>query len=261
MKKTKKIITISASLATYNEENNIVDCITSLKKIADEIVIVDGESKDRTTQLAQKMGARVISTSNKSMFNINKNLAIKNCTGEWVLLMDADERISDELTQEIKQTVQGDALYSGYWINRRNWFLGGFLKKGGAYPDAVIRLFRRGKGILPEISVHEQVEIDGEVGYLNNDILHFTDPSFERYLKRAIRYTDETAQYLKEKDPGRGVFQIINYMIVRPFTTFLNIYLRHKGYQDGFRGFIWALFSGAHYFYAYVKYWEFRKQI
>ncbi|OGE13286.1 hypothetical protein A3G14_05390 [Candidatus Curtissbacteria bacterium RIFCSPLOWO2_12_FULL_38_9] len=257
MKKTKKKTIISAALATYNEENNIVDCIDSLKKIADEIVIVDGSSTDRTFQLAKKMGVKILTTSNKPMFNINKNLAIENCNGNWILLMDADERIGDELAEEILSAVSRQpSTVNGFWINRKNWFLGEYLKKGGTYPDSVIRLFKKGKGRLPEKDVHEQVQVEGEVGRLENDILHLSDPDFERYLKRAIRYTDRTAQNLREIDPGKGVVQIVNYIVVKPIVTFLNIYFRHKGYQDGFRGFVWALFSGAHHFYSYVKYWS-----
>ena len=256
MEKTKKIIKISAALATYNEEDNIVDCIDSLKKIADEIVIVDGSSTDRTFQLAQKMGAKIITTSNKPMFNINKNMAIENCNGKWILLLDADERISDALAKEIKNLIKVKPKENGFWINRKNWFLGGYLKKGGVYPDSVIRLFKNGKGKLAEKDVHEQVKVEGEVGRLENDILHLSDPSFERYLKRAIRYTDRTADHLKEMNPGRGMAQVINYMVVKPIFTFINIYVRHKGYQDGFRGFVWALFSGVHHFYSYVKYWS-----
>ena len=254
-----KKITISAALATFNEEENIVDCLESLKGFTDEIVIADGSSTDRTAELAQKLGAKVIITTNKPMFHINKNLAIDNCHGDWIFLIDADERVSKELADEIIRAVSRNPKENGFWVNRRNWFLGGFLTKGGAYPDAVIRLFRRGKGRLPQISVHEQVAIDGEVGHLKNDILHFADPSFERYLLRANRYTDQTAREIKEKDPGRGVITLIYYMVIKPIATFLTIYFRHKGYQDGFRGFVWALFSGFHYFYAYVKYWERKK--
>ena len=251
-----KHIRISAALATFNEEENIIDCCQSLKKAADEIVVVDGSSTDRTRELARKLGVKIIKTTNKPMFHINKNLAIKNCTNDWVLLMDADERINDDLAREIKELVENNPKENGFWINRKNWFLGGFLKKGGAYPDSVIRLFRRGKGILPEVSVHEQVKIDGEVSHLKHDILHYGDGDFERYLKRSIRYTDLTADELKRKNPGRGAVQIIYHMIVKPTITFLDIYIRHKGYIDGFRGFIWAFFSAAHHFYAYTKYWH-----
>jgi len=133
--------------------------------------------------------------------------------------------------------------------------LGGFLKKGGAYPDSVIRLFRRGKARLPEENVHEQLKVKGKVGYLKNPLLHFADPSFSRYLERANRYTDLTAQELVKQNPGKNILSILNYMLIKPSITFYNLYFRHKGFQDGFRGFIWALFSGFHYFYAYAKYW------
>lgn len=256
MKDSKKKVRISAALATYNEENNIVDCINSLKQIADEIIVVDGTSTDRTAELTQISGAKVIETSNKAMFHINKNMAINACRGDWILLMDADERISTELASEIKKMVGENPVENGFWINRKNWFLGGYLNKGGAYPDRVIRLFRKGKGILPERSVHEQVKISGNAGYLESDIIHLADPTLERYLLRAIRYTDRSADDLRAKDPGRGIIQVINFLIVKPLSTFLSIYIRHRGYEDGFRGFIWALFSGAHHFLAYVKYWH-----
>ena len=252
MKKPK----ISAALATFNEEENIIDCLESLKNFADEIVIADGSSTDRTPELAVKMGAKVIKTTNRPMFHINKNLAIDNCHGQWVFLIDADERISKELAAEIKKKVGESPKENGFWVNRRNWFLGGFLTKGGAYPDSVIRLIRRGKGRLPEVSVHEQIVIDGEVGRLKNDLLHFADPSFSRYLSRANRYTSQTAAQITKEDPGTGVWPVTYYMAFKPILIFLSIYFKHRGYVDGFRGFVWALFSGAHHFYAYVKYWE-----
>ena len=249
-------IKISSALATYNEENNIVDCIKSLKQFADEIVIVDGSSTDRTASLAKEMKAKVIETTNKSMFHVNKNMAIDNCTGDWIFLIDADERISPQLASEIKKIVGKKPAENGFWVNRKNWFLGGYLEKGGAYPDKVIRLFKRGKGRLPENDVHEQVRIEGNVGNLREDILHLADPTFSRYLMRANRYTEQTAQKITEKDPGSGPITAIKYIFFKPVFTFISIYLRHKGYVDGFRGFAWALFSSAHHFYSYIKYWE-----
>lgn len=247
---------ISAAVATYNEENNIVDCLKSLKQFADEIIVVDGHSTDRTISLAKDLGAKVIETTNKPMFHINKNLAIDNCTNPWIFLIDADERVNETLAQEIKNKVRGNPKENGFWVNRRNWFLGGFLKKGGAYPDSVIRLFKNGKGRLPEISVHEQVKIEGKTSHLENDILHLADPNFQRYLMRANRYTNQTAQEIKKNNPQTGTISIIQFLFLKPLLTFISIYWRHKGYKDGFRGFIWALFSATHHFYAYVKYWE-----
>lgn len=247
---------ISAALATYNEEENILDCIESLKQFAQEIVVVDGSSEDRTVQIAEKSGAKVIKTSNKPMFHINKNMAIDNCKGDWIFLIDADERVSKELSNEIKETVSKNPAESGFWVPRANWFLGGFLKKGGAYPDSVIRLFKRHKGRLPELSVHEQVKIDGKVGSLKCDILHYADPNFSRYLMRADRYTQETAKNIAQKNPGKSTATLLYYSLLKPTFIFLKIYFRHKGYKDGFRGFIWAFFSAFHYFFAYVKYFK-----
>ncbi len=250
-----KSLKISIALATHNEEANIENCLKSSQDFADEIVIADGSSSDKTIQIAKKFKAKVIITTNKAMFHINKNMAINSCKGKWVLLLDADERLTPELKNEIAKTIKSNPTENAFWINRKNWFLGGFLKKGGAYPDSVIRLFRRGKARLPEENVHEQLKVKGKVGYLKNPLLHFADPSFSRYLERANRYTDLTAQELVKQNPGKNILSILNYMLIKPSITFYNLYFRHKGFQDGFRGFIWALFSGFHYFYAYAKYW------
>lgn len=247
---------ISAAIATYNEAENIEPCLTSLKQFASEIVIVDGSSTDNTVEIARKHGAKVITVANKPMFHINKNLAISNCSQPWIFLIDADERVSADLATEITGIVKAGPAHNGYWVNRRNWFLGGYLKKGGAYPDSVLRLFKKGKGRLPEVSVHEQVAVDGTTGQLKCDLLHLADPNFARYLSRANRYTTQTALGIKAKNPGTNVFSVSTYLVFYPIWTFCKLYIRHKGYEDGFRGFVWALFSGYHYFYAYVKYWQ-----
>lgn len=253
--------TVSAALATYNEEENIVDCLNSLKNFATEIVVVDGRSKDKTRELAQKLGAKVIKTTNKAMFHINKNMAIDAAGGDWVFLVDADERVTKELAVEIKNKISANPQENGFWVNRRNWFLGRFLTKGGAYPDSVIRLFRKGKGHLPQISVHEQVKVEGAIGRLQNNILHLADPNFARYLMRANRYTAQTAEAIAKINPGFDLLTIIKCTIAKPLFTFLQIYFRHRGYADGFAGFVWALFSAAHHFLAYVKYWEISRKI
>ncbi|MEK7580986.1 MAG: glycosyltransferase family 2 protein [Patescibacteria group bacterium] len=245
---------ISVALACYNEETNIVDCIEAAKLLADEIIVVDGHSRDRTAELARQQGAIVVEVPNKKMFHINKNIAIKNCTNEWVFVLDADERITEDLAIEIKKTLRKVSNEKGFWINRKNWFLGGYLTKGGAYPDAVIRLFKNGYGIHPEKDVHEQIAIKGPLGHITSPLLHLADPNFARYLERANRYTDETKRHFKEQKLAKNFPNTIYYVIIKPAITFFKIYVRHKGYVDGFRGFVWALFSSAHYFYAYSKY-------
>lgn len=247
---------ISAALAVYNEEQNILDCINSLKQFAFEIIVVDGNSKDRTREIAEELGATVFKVPNKKMFHINKNLAINKCKGDWIFLIDADERVTEQLAKEIISKIKENPAESGFWISRKNWFLGGFLTKGGAYPDSVIRLFKKGKGILPEKDVHEQIKITGDVGTLESDIIHLADPDFSRYLKRFDRYTAQTAEILHKNNSGINIFALIYFLMIKPVVVFFAIYIRHKGYTDGFRGFAWALFSGAHHFFAYAKYFE-----
>lgn len=248
-----KDITLSVAIATFNEEQNIGKCISSIKDIADEIVVVDGFSTDRTRQVAEGLGARIIKATNKPIFHINKNIAISACRGKWILQLDADEVVTKELGNEImrlanKPITSGD--YVGYWLKRRNYFLGRFLKKGGQYPDPVIRLFQKGKGRLPAEDVHEQMKINGSVGWLKNDLLHFGTPNFERYFLRERRYASLEAGFIKARHEF-FLFALIKYVFYLPIFTFLSIFFRHKGFIDGWRGFIFAALSSFHFIWAY----------
>src|SRR5258706_11294276 len=131
--------TLSVVLATFNEEKNIPDCLESVKNFADEIIIVDGSSTDKTVEVAKQYGARVAVVANNPMFHINKQKAIDMATKDWILQLDADERVTPELAGEIRSVInhQSSIINSadGYWIPRKNWFLGRFLMKGGLYPD------------------------------------------------------------------------------------------------------------------------------
>lgn len=251
---------ISVAMATYNEEENIADFLDSVKDWVWEIVIVDGYSSDRTTEIAERYGAKIIKAKNVPIFHINKQKAISACSGDWILQLDADERVSPELRDEILQVTSAKNLenmeINGYWLPRKNWFLGRFLKKGGQYPDYTLRLYRRGKGHLPCKSVHEQAEVEGKVGYLRNDLIHLADPSFERYLTRFNRYTSLMADEMAEKKAALNFLTAIGYLFFKPFFWFLWTFLRHKGYQDGFPGFIFSSFSAFRYIVAYIKYWE-----
>lgn len=267
-----KSATLSIALATYNEQDNIVDCLKSIKGIATEVIVVDGSSTDQTRQLAKKHKAKVYKTTNKPIFHINKNLAIKKCKGDWILQLDADERLTQELKEEIAQVLSGsyfgytdwrssqkyqaDTPPVAYWLKRRNYFLGHYFTKSGQYPDPVIRLFRRGFATLPAKSVHEQMKVNGPLAWLKSDLDHFATPTFSRYIQRENRYSSLTAQELKDGGVTINPFSFINYIFIKPLSTFLAIYLRHKGFQDGFSGFVFALFSGLHHALSYIKLWE-----
>lgn len=244
---------LSAVLATYNEEKNIGDCLETVRQLADEIVVVDGSSTDRTREIARKHGAKVIKTSNPLNFHINKNKAIDAASGDWILQLDADERVTPELANEIKKAIQKPSL-DGYWLPRKNYFLGRFLKKGGQYPDYTLRLYRKGKGRLPAKDVHEQAEVRGKVGYLKSELLHYRDTSFKKYLAGLGRYTTILAEQMREENLSKNPFELIDYLLVKPAWWFLKAYFRHKGFVDGWQGFVFALFSSFRFPIAYLKY-------
>lgn len=248
--------TLSVVLATYNEENNIKKCLQSVKDLADEVIVVDGSSEDNTLEIARKIGARVIKTTNKPMFHTNKQMAIDEAKCDWVLQLDADEIISDMLKKEISEILTKGSDFSAFYIPRKNYFLGKWLKKGGQYPDPVIRLFKRGKAYLPQQSVHEQLEVKGKVGKLEGHLNHYTAPNFSRYITNANRYTSLTADKLTNQGLGTGILESLNYIIFKPAWTFFLLYFRHKGFFDGYQGFVFALFSALHWPIAFMKHWE-----
>lgn len=253
--------TLTVALAVYNEESNITHCLEAVKDIADQIVVVDGHSTDNTVSLAKKFSnTKIISTTNKPIFHINKQMAIDAATSDWILQLDADEVVSPELATEIKKLLTKsftEVKEAGFWIKRKNFFLGRFLTKGGAYPDSTIRLYKKGLGRLPCLSVHEQAQIDGPVGILKNDLLHYADPSFSRYLLRNNRYTTLIAQELKDQKIPLNIFSFLNYFILKPIYWFLLAYFRHRGYVDGFAGFVFAWYSSLRFPISYIKYFEF----
>lgn len=246
--------TLSVVLAVFNEENNLGDCLDSIANIANEIVIVDGGSKDNTVEIALKYGAKVIKTDNPPIFHINKNKAIDAAQCDWILQLDGDERVTPQLQKEIERIINSGTSLNGFWIPRRNFFLNRFLIKGGQYPDYTMRLYRKGKGRLPAKDVHEQAEIDGEVGYLKNDLLHFRDTNFPKYLAGLNRYTDLIALQMRQKKVAKNPLELVNYFFVKSIVWFLKTYIRHKGFMDGTAGFIFSFFSSLRFPIAYYKY-------
>jgi glycosyltransferase involved in cell wall biosynthesis len=251
-----KSLRLSVVLATHNEAGNLPRCLDSVGDLADEIIIVDGQSSDDTVKIARKYSARIISTSNKPNFHINKKIGIDAARGEWVLQLDADEALSKDLYREIEQIISHPSETYGYWMPRLNNFLGRFLTKGGQYPDYTLRLYKNGKGNLPAKDVHEQAVVEGPVGYLKHDLLHYGTPDFENYLTRYNRYTSLLADQLKDEHLPINILSAVKYLIIKPKIEFLSIFIRHRGYVDGFAGFIFALFSGLRFAVAYIKYWQ-----
>jgi glycosyltransferase involved in cell wall biosynthesis len=281
--------TLAVAIATFNEEQNLGLCLESIKNLADEIVIVDGSSSDKTVEIAKSFGAKVLVKDNPQMFHINKQKAIDMTTSDWILQLDADERVSKELAEEIKKFInmtdaeieeyqknipriklfqrhqdlieardgklgKADKPYAAFFLPRANYFLGRYLKAGGVYPDGVIRLFKKDKAYLPCKDVHEQFEVDGRVGWLQNDLLHYDSPTFEKYLTRNNRYTSFIAtQYKQEKLP-KNIFNFVKYIFGLPLYWFLMTFIRHKGFKDSWQGFVFSFFSALRFPISYIKY-------
>ncbi len=246
---------ISIVIATYNEEKNIERCLISIKDLADEIIIVDGKSTDKTVSIAQKYTDRIYLIDNDPMFHKNKQYALSKATHPWILQLDADEEVSDSLALEIKDTIETKTTFDGYYIPRKNIFLGQWIKKGGLYPDYVVRLLKKNKGHFPALSVHEQIHVDGKVGYLKNNLLHYPYDSIGEYLRKANAYTTLTAYDFQKNNLKTSPINIIRYLIWLPLNTSVLIFVRHKGLYDRLPGFIWAVLSGSHHFFAFSKYY------
>lgn len=286
MKNTRQ--TISVVLATFNEEANIKACLDSVKDWVDEMIIVDEQSTDKTKEIAEKLGAKVYSEPHEQIFHITKNKAINKAKSTWILQLDADERILPEMKKEIIGILEGEYTgydnwisplrksinkiikifhapqklkqpASAYWLPRKNYFLTRYLKNTGQYPDPVIRLFQKGKGILPAKDVHEQLKVDGVVGWLKTDLDHYATPDFSRYLLRENRYSSLQARFYKEAGLKVNFINTIKFLFCKPTGTFLNLYLRRRGFLDGFPGFVFSLYSGLHHAFSYMKLWELYK--
>lgn len=248
----QKIDNLSVVLAVFNEEANIKACLTAVCPYVDDLVVVDGGSTDKTVAIAREFTKRIIATSNPSIFHINKEKALRNAKYPWVLQLDADEVVSIELMNEIREVIH-NSKYKGYYISRKNYFLGDWLRKGGQYPDRVIRLVYRDAARFPCKNVHEQIEIQGAVGFLKNDLNHYPYHSVSEYRDKMIRYTK-----LASKDIRSSItfITIIQYIIIKPIITFVLMYFRHKGFLDGWRGFLYAVLSSFHFplaFYFRIK--------
>lgn len=259
-------ILISVVLATHNEEALLGKCLESVKKIADEIIIADGESTDKTLEIAHDFGAKIIKTTNKANFHLNKQLAMDEAKGLLVLQLDADEIVDEPLANFIQKTATQLAKLSSEeqqqfqpkaWnLQRRNYFLGKFLTKGGQYPDPVIRLFINGFAKLPQRDIHEQMTVDGEVATAPGHLLHYSNPSFSDYLRKFNRYTSFKAQQLQDQQVPVNPVSMIEYGLIKPILTFFSLFLRHKGFRDGIPGFVFALMSGIYWQISYLKLWE-----
>jgi len=236
---------ISATLIACNEERRIARAIESLR-CSDEIVVVDSGSTDRTVEIATQLGARVIETPWQG-YARQKNLAAEQAAHDWILSLDADEALSEALEGEIWQLKKCGPDFDAYTVPRMAQYLGRWILHSGWYPDRKVRLYDRRKARWVGDFVHESVKVEGRVGQLKSNLLHFTCDSLSEHLKTMDRYTTLAAQELVARRQKIGWRRLI----LDPAWTFFHTYVFQRGFLDGFEGLTIA-YMGA--LYAFVKY-------
>jgi len=236
---------ITATIITLNEERNVARAIESLR-CCDEILILDSGSVDRTVELAQKLGARVIEAGWRGYAG-QKNWAAEQARNEWILSLDADEALSEALEAEIWNLKKKGPQYDAYTMPRLARYLGRWILHSGWYPDRKVRLYHRGKAKWVGDVVHESVQAEGRVGHLDANILHFTCDSLSEHLKSLDRYTTLAAEDLVERKVAIGTWRVI----LDPPWTFIKTYFLQRGFLDGLEGLIIAYMAA---FYTFLKY-------
>lgn len=271
---------LSVVIITKNEEANIGRTLASVADFADEIVIVDSGSTDRTLEIVQSFGPKVkIFVEEWKGFARQKNSAIEKATGEWILSLDADEEVSPELADEIVASIVLDVLppqasappkmpsdgprvvlsllLTGFTIARKNFFLGRWIRRGGFYPDRKLRLVRREYARFEGRAVHEDIKISGEIAELQSPLLHHAYPTLSGYIEHMNRYSSLGAEMAVSN--GKRGFSFLD-IAVRPCATFIYNYVLRLGFLDGREGLLLHLYHAVYVSWKYAKIWELSRE-
>jgi glycosyltransferase involved in cell wall biosynthesis len=237
---------LSAIIITHNEAANLPDCLASLS-FCDEIVVVDQGSTDETAAIASRAGAKIVAKPDFTGFGRQKQAALDAASGDWVLSIDADERVPEELAREIGAAIAA-GVHDAYRINRRTFFLGRFLKHGGWYPDRVLRLARRSGARFTSDAVHERLEVSGSVSDLRTDMLHMSYRTVDDVLTKQRRYALLSAQARRARGAQGGLAAAL----VRSVFAFVKGYVLQLGLLDGSRGLVAAMARAQETFWRYL---------
>lgn len=241
---------ISAVILTKNEEKNIVDCIESLS-FCHEILVIDDHSTDRTVDVAKKAGGLVFEHALENDFAQQRNFGLEKAKGDWVLFVDADERVSKDLKNEIIYKTEKDNGVNGFYIKRRDFFHGKELLHGETAHVQLLRLGKKEQGVWKG-TVHETWEIKGNAGVLDSQLFHYPHPTINEFLKEINFYTDLRALELFKKDVKVSWYD----MIIYPKAKFVQNYILRAGFRDGVAGLIMALMMSFHSFLVRGKLWQ-----
>ena len=249
-------MTLSVAMITMNEEQNLPRTLDSVR-FADEIIIVDSFSTDRTLEIARSHNAKVFVETFKGHGG-QKNSAIDKCTSDWILLLDADEVLSDKLQQSIRMLLQATTQHNAFWINRSNQIFGRWMRHGGFYPDRKLRLFRRGSARMTnEARPHSTPFPKGPAGRMEGDLLHYAYPTLSLYIEHMNRYSSEMAKLAVERGKtSKNPFAFFWNVVLNPLATFAYNYIVRLGFLDGREGLLLHLYHSAYVSWKYSKAWE-----
>lgn len=249
-------VTLSIVLIAQNEERNLPHTLESVMRLVrdgkGEIIVVDSGSTDRTVEIAQSYGAKVFVEAWKG-FAAQKNSAMDKASMDWVLQLDADEPLEPELAAEMQVALKASSAMSGFWIPRKNFFLGRWIRHGGFYPDPKLRLVRRGAGRFEEHGAHPTMKVDGPTGRLSHALLHNAYPTLRGYIDHMNSYSSMGAEVALAK--GHRRFSFAN-IVIRPLLTFIYNYIFRLGFLDGREGLLLHLYHSVYVSWKYAKAWE-----
>lgn len=244
--------TLSVILITRNEEVNLDDCLASLEGVAQQIVVVDSNSTDRTLEIANNYGALMAYPTDWPGFGPQKNRALDLATGDWVLSLDADERLTPALKSEILTAMNHSAHVDCFAIPRLSWYCGRFIRHSGWSPDYVERLFKRGTARFSDDLVHERLIPNGTVAKLKNPMLHYSFMNYAQVLDKLNRYSSASAEQAflrgKKSNPVKAV--------LHGMWAFIRTYILRAGFLDGPQGFALAVSNAHGTYYRYMKLWQ-----
>ena len=249
MKKT----TLSVVISAFNEEKRIARCLESVE-FADEIIFVNNSSTDTTVRIAKKHTKHIFTKENNFMLNVNKNFGFTKATGDWILCLDADERITPELAEEIKSKISVDeSIVNGYWIPRKNIIFGKWIQNSIWWPDYQLRLFKKGEGKFPEKHVHEMMHVHGKLEKLENPMIHENYSSISQYLYKLDKiYTENEVKNFLEQGKKITWIDALRF----PINDFLKTFFAQKGYKDGLHGLVLSMLQAFYSEVVFAKIWE-----
>ncbi len=244
---------ITAIVLAKNEEKNIEECLTGLEW-CDELIVIDDESEDKTAEIAKEKGAKVITQSLSSDFAAQRNFGLQKAKGDWILFIDADERVTNELVFEIKEAVKNQE-FAGYLVKRKDFIFGSWLNHGETGDIKLLRLARKGAGewVRP---IHESWNITGRLGELRHDLLHYPHPTVAEFLSEINFYTTQDAKFFFKNGVRVGFFEIIVYPVGK---FFLNYFLK-LGFLDGMAGILMSIIMSFHSFLTRGKIWQLQER-